>query len=1023
MGRSSYPSVLDSDVELSRVEDNITEIGSDAINSLRDAVFAIEGAIGLEPQGERTDLATRIGQSIDEEGRIKTSALAERGLVTLPINDGHIDDDAAIQESKLDLDYTTTYLNGRISSNVTDIDALRDAFNAFAAQTSRHFAGTGNRHDGYHIDLVNPMRSSDDVETALNVINNAFTEHENSVTGAHTAYGISVIDEFINFTASNVQDALVELDNMGSVLIETHQDRLHDTAVALNTRGEQGSQGNLVDSVLAGTIFQTETSKATNIFQVMRPNVARVTGKTPDLRALENGSSQYLRIQAGGVDRSSIDVNLSAILPTDDLDEVVRAINTACQGCEEHYPIAAYNVNGRLVVAHTIPGKPFTVQILDTVQFSAATALGFADVAGEVIEWANNAHAGYVGGQRVVDLKPLIKRHHNHTNRHLNTIALGLGSLTNYGLSTDNEGRILCNITNHSANSEDNGTHYIIGFPNDETFVLSADITNGEFDIEIPADAVNFSNSANGELYDIFVEADSDGYGIVTKSNRVSYGPIAGLNLKSITKDFPTSDVEWRVTNANSVTITVDGDAGVATEIPTGYQGELKVFAPDNVNSALFEVTGVPSSAGKTMDVSEFAGTDDRLHIGSVQYAGNLGLSTIKYAMDKRKLGASIENKAYDELDPLPLEDTIGEIRNNGVIRGLDVISSDGTSFKIRGGRALVAGRVVDVETQNVTVSDFGASSKLVLLNRHGNFIIVDEFESGFTFEELTSGDAYGDERGVAIICEFETDGSEISGGFMDRRLMVSNIDKRLLDAEASLNQQITELRNSIQGSMWGFTVASASALDGYLSSIEPGDNWGFSYVPWAGQTPTSARGFTGGSALITDRKFEFSEPDIIQTSVFRPTGMTHINVFLEASYTGNTAGQNGPFGVSGTVYIQVGVAAEVGMGTSLHIYDDYATVKTLYTGVLPTKEQTERYVASIAVSRLGLPENVMFDVVPRVRIVNSNYVDGGPGGDPESTIRFDHVRIVTSSYSIAADINEEDGANSSSAATVGHIL
>lgn len=1023
MGRSSYPGTIDSDVEIPRVEDNITEIGAESINSLRDAIFSIENTIGINPQGNMEDLVTRINESIDANGHIKLSALQERGLITLPITNSHISTSAAIEEIKLDLDYPTATLNGKISSNIVDIDTLRTTFNVLISQFTKHFGGTEYKHDGYHIDLTQPIRSSEDVETIINVLNNAFTSHEQSAIGAHKAYGISTNDEFINFSANNVQSALIELDNLGSTVTEDHQDKGHSTGIILNDRGEQGDQGNLKETTLAGTIFQTETSKATNIFQVMRPNVARVTSKNLDLHALSVGSAQYLRIQAGGIGRSYLDVNLQAIIPTDDLDEVVAAINTKAQGCEEHYPISAYNTGGNLTIAHTMPGKEFTIQILDSVQFSAATALGFGIVTGTVFEWTKDVNGAYIGGQKIFDMKSFVKRHYIHNTKPLNTLALGLGDLSELGITIGNEGRLLCNITNHSTSSDYNGTHYILGFPNDESIVLSSDIALGEFDIEIPADALNFENSANGEIFDIFVEPDGDGYGVVTKSLRVQYHPISGVDIKAISKDFPTSGVEWQISDATKIYLHKNGDRGISSDIPSSFRGELRAYAPDNINSALFEVIGIPSSSRETMDVFAFNGTDDKLHIASVHYSGNWSIETLKYSVDHRSLGTSINGKSEDTLNPIPIEDTTKELRNNGIIRGFEYISHGNDYLKIRGGRALVDGRIVEVNTKDVEVDDLSASQKLLLLDRYGNYIIKTEYDSGFTFEELTSGDGYGDDRGVAIIGQFEANGSSIDGYFVDRRLMVNKLDKKIVDLKTSLEQKVTQIRNTVQGSSWGFTVTEASGgIDGYLASIEMGSNNGFSYIPDQYETPLSARGFGAGSAIITTRRFEFSDPDTIQTTIFRAIGLTHLNVFIELIYTGIKAGINGPFGVSGTVYIDVGIATERGM-ENLTVSEAYATVKTIYTGVLPSKSQTERYVVSIPVSELGLPENIMFDVVPRVRIVNSNYVDGGPGSDPEPTIRFDNVRIVTSSYSIAGAINEVDGSSTSISATVGEIF
>ena len=55
-----YPVDLDTDVELPRIDNNITEIGGEAINKLREAVFALERALGRSPQASAADLATRV---------------------------------------------------------------------------------------------------------------------------------------------------------------------------------------------------------------------------------------------------------------------------------------------------------------------------------------------------------------------------------------------------------------------------------------------------------------------------------------------------------------------------------------------------------------------------------------------------------------------------------------------------------------------------------------------------------------------------------------------------------------------------------------------------------------------------------------------------------------------------------------------------------------------------------------------------------------------------------------------------
>ena len=665
MGRTSYPGQLDSDIEIPRIDDNITEIGGDAINSLRDAIFSIQNAIGINPQGNLVDLVARINGVIDADGNIKSSALASRGLITLPITNAQISSAAAIKESKLDLDYPTTTLYGKIESNQVDTDAMRTSFNAFYSRDLKHFVGPGDRHHGHQIDLDEEILNSADVEAAMHEMNSALTDHMNPELISHSADTISVSNTFENFSASNAQEAFEQLEVIDVGRIETHQDMLHLSAISLNERGEQGLQGNLIETVLSSTIFKTEISKATNILQVMRPNVARVTSKNIDPRSLKITESYMLRIQAGGVNRSYLDINLSAILPVDDIDIIVDAINSKAQVGSNHYPISAYNTNGKLTIAHNIPGAEFTIQILDTVSFSAATALGFGDVTSTIFSWSEDNHAGYVGGNRIIDLKPLIKIHYSHTQGSFNEIAPDLGDLRGYGLIGGNEGRIICNITNHSVNSDNNGTYYIIAFPDYETFLINANITFGEFDIEIAADSVNFQNSANGEVYDIFVEYVGDGYGKVVKYERVSYGIISGVSLRTINKNFPTQNISWQVSDSNSIQLFENDLSGLVVSIPVGYIGQVKVLCADNINSALFEITAPPDNATRSMTVYPFAGNNDKLYVSSVHYAGNFGIYTLKFVTDKRYLGTSVESSTYDLLDMIPANDIVKELWNN----------------------------------------------------------------------------------------------------------------------------------------------------------------------------------------------------------------------------------------------------------------------------------------------------------------------------------------------------------------------
>ena len=107
MGTSNYPQFLDTSLELPHVDKNVTEVSGDAINALRDAVIAIQSTLGVNPQGSAANLVTRINGALDASGNIKASALSSAGLISLPISNTQIGDNAGIEESKLDLNFST----------------------------------------------------------------------------------------------------------------------------------------------------------------------------------------------------------------------------------------------------------------------------------------------------------------------------------------------------------------------------------------------------------------------------------------------------------------------------------------------------------------------------------------------------------------------------------------------------------------------------------------------------------------------------------------------------------------------------------------------------------------------------------------------------------------------------------------------------------------------------------------------------------------------------------------------------
>jgi hypothetical protein len=998
---SKYPNAPDNDATLPRVDDNLSEVGGEAINALRDAVLALERAVGLSPQGNVSDFVTRVNRVIDANGSIKTSALAGKGLVTLPIYDSEVANDAAIKESKLDLDYSTASLNADIATIASDVSATNTAHGLLANSYLDHVLGVADKHQASDI-VVNPaVRTETDVQAALEAVDAELVAHEADTT-AHTAANVPVLNEFWHISATNVQDALFELDVAGSGAVSTHHLDEHETGVGLSSRAEVSNYGNLKETTLAASVYETNPLHTADVLRVMRPNVARVTGVAIDFQGLAVGASDQLKVLAGGVSRSAITIDLSSAIPTSSVDDLVTAINEAVYAT--NYPLAAYNTGGRLTLAHTIPGFGRTIEV-QTVTNSAATALGFGDVVGVTVDWADSECCAFVAGHKITDFTPVLKRSVVHAASSA-TIETGV-DLSAFGIS-GNTGRVLFNLTNHTADSTYNGTYCIVSLPTVSRVTVGRSVPAGTFDLELVLDSVAFDNAAAGEVWDVFVEHDLDGYGRLVKDVRATYNTIAGVSLSSINESFPTTSVEWDVTAAGILSILEGGLAGESVTIAPGFTGQVQARSYSGTGWATFEVAGNPGTSTETITVYPFAGSYDRLYVCSVHYAGNFGVSQLKYVTDKRRLGTATDNYTYNPFEKTELEQATNDLRNNGVVYGFELLDSTTTSITIAGGRAYVSGRRLDVPTKTVNVTDFTAPSGLVLLDVGGNLVVRGASEPGYTFQELTTGDAYGDALQVATILEFGATGSALSGVFSDRRLMIGNLDKRVLNETTNIHSRIDTLQSAIGGALWGVTVSYYDTLSGSITrTLNP------SLAHLDGLLNT---GFTVGSPINTDRRFEIT--NAAKAGVFKALGTTHINVLLELEYSDETGTK--PFGTSGDVQFQVGVR----ITTGAVVYEDYVTVKEIDSIILPANSVTERYVVSLPFTSLHSADPLMFDVVPAIKVLNSTKVTGrgqvGDGIAPKLTIK--DVRVVVSSYSVAGVMNS-DTTNESQMSYIGNIL
>lgn len=267
---SNYPNNYDDDSTLPPVNDNIDQIGGDAINGLRDSVLQIEMTLGLNIAGTMPTLADRIGVFINSDGSPNTSIIYSLGLVTLPVTNSQIAEAAGIPESKLTLDYRTQDLFNYIRDLSKDVNLALGWISVSGVKLEPHLIGAIYRHDLAAIDVAeastqflnNVFRSSrdnTDAYTLINDMNNELLAHQwadgysisavpNIITNngatypssyAHVASGIFVNTSrfaVIPQTADDVQAIADFIDGSSVLTLGTRIQNLYNNGISRNSR-------------------------------------------------------------------------------------------------------------------------------------------------------------------------------------------------------------------------------------------------------------------------------------------------------------------------------------------------------------------------------------------------------------------------------------------------------------------------------------------------------------------------------------------------------------------------------------------------------------------------------------------------------------------------------------------------------------------------------------------------------------------------------------------------------------------
>lgn len=150
---TSFPTNIDTDLDIPRIDAGITELLPDTVNALRDAIFAVENNIGTNAQGSLGSISQRLSISVQDDGYIRPSALTSIGLVSLPIDNSQVSPTAGIQESKLNLTYATGSLFTLYTNLNNAITIVNNFLSVTGIKVEPHIAGIAYNHLLSHIHI------------------------------------------------------------------------------------------------------------------------------------------------------------------------------------------------------------------------------------------------------------------------------------------------------------------------------------------------------------------------------------------------------------------------------------------------------------------------------------------------------------------------------------------------------------------------------------------------------------------------------------------------------------------------------------------------------------------------------------------------------------------------------------------------------------------------------------------------------------------------------------------------------
>jgi len=656
---SKFPNEIDGDAELPGVIDGSTELSAEAINAQKAAILAVERTIGTDAQGSQSTIADRLDVSLNTDGTIKSAALAAAGLATLPLSNSDVGASAAIEESKLDLDFSTQSLQNQITSNDVDIYALQVSHTSLTGSLTTHIAGTTGNHAAADITVSPVVLGASDAQAGLQAVATAIATHEASVS-AHAASAITyTAPQGTDLDFDNVEEALDGLLTSSVDIVREHSRTAHQNGISVDgyVTNEQFVGGNL-----ASTLYTPFGGN--RIIKIGSPNFPslRSEGIAPFLLSASAANIDIEYWDGYSVQITSITGLNSSPYPVgaeNRLRGIVAAINT--QLSADRAPVFAFEDGGELTLQHGMDDGYLRVTAPVS---SAVSALGFSNV---VDEWTQIESYASVVTDGVLRTK--------YASFQDDTGTLSVSSSTISVAASTSVGALVY-ISDHPTSS---GVYQILALSGTDA-TLNATLSAGNYRYRIYPDTVSVGSVSAGKVYDIFV--DSDMATSVQLRATTTTAQISNLVMTRCDLSVGSYSIALTGSGSNRYLRISDGTSfGPIATFLNGWLGPIIVFGPNNSGSCTLEprsaTISVPATDQFTVHYSEFASSLQR--IASFWSNG----STTEYPADLRNFDLTktrlIESRAVSGF----------------------AVSFNATTVTIDGGNALVLGK--SIKTQPTT--------------------------------------------------------------------------------------------------------------------------------------------------------------------------------------------------------------------------------------------------------------------------------------------------------------------------------